>query len=113
MREEGTAMLGLGTWRFFVDTMFYRGDAKIIVSEKDGAYEVDVDIPVMDDMPPFSFSNLEADGDTLTGTALVDMDMVRGKEIPFSVTFDGDSASGFLKVPFLGKIKLNNGVRVA
>ena len=106
-------MLGLGTWQFSVDTMFYRGDAKVIIGEQDGAYTVDVDIPVMDDMPDFSFNSLEADGNTITGTATIDLDMMRGKEIPFSVTFDGDTASGFLKIPFMGKITLKDGKRVA
>jgi len=106
-------MLGLGTWKFSVDTMFYRGDAKVIIGEKDGGYTVDVDIPVMDEMPAFTFGGLEVEDNTITGTATIDLDMMRGKEIPFSVTFDGDSATGFLKVPFLGKIKLNDGVRVA
>ena len=106
-------MLGLGTWQFSVDTMLYRGDAKVIITEKDGEYNVDVDIPVMDDMPAFAFTSLQAEDNTITGTATIDIDMMRGKEIPFSVTFDGETATGFLKVPFLGKIKLNNGVRVA
>jgi len=106
-------MLGLGTWNFSVDTMLYRGDAKIIIGEKDGEYDVAVEIPVMDDMPAFTFEDVQTEGDTITGSAKVDMDMLRDRDIPFSLTFDGDSATGFLKVPFLGKIKLNDGVRIA
>ena len=105
-------MLGLGTWQFAVDTMLFKGDAKLVVGEKDGAYDVDVKIPG-DSVPEFVFQGAKAEGNTLTGTVKIDMDMMKGKDIPFSFTFDGDNASGWLKVPFLGTVKLKKGFRVA
>ena len=103
-------MLGLGTWEFFVDTMFYRGKVLLMVGEKDGDYDIGIDIPGMD-VPPFSVARLAAEGNTVTGMARTDL--LPGKDIPFSITFDGDAADGFLKVPFMGKFTLRNGKRVA
>ena len=103
-------MLGLGTWEFNVDTMFYRGRVLLIVNEKDGAYDIGIDIPGMD-VPAFEMKSIAVEDTTVTGT--VQTDLLRGKDIPFSVTFDGDSAEGFLKVPFMGKFTMRDGKRIA
>jgi len=108
-------MLGLGTWEFNVDTMFYRGRVLLVVEEKDGEYDISLDIPGMD-VPSFDVVSLEADegntdtAGTITGAAQTDL--LRGKDIPFSITFDGDSAEGFLKVPFMGKFSMRDGKRI-
>ena len=103
-------MLGLGRWKFFVDTMFYRGDAFITVADKNGKYDVTLDLPGMNNMPKVEVVNMQAEGSSLNGVAHTDM--LKGKDIPFSITFDGDRASGMLKAPFIGRIRLNNGMKV-
>jgi len=104
-------MLGLGTWEFNVDTMFYRGKVLLIIKEKNGAYDLDIDIPGLDSTPPFAVTSMEVEGNTVTGTAQTDL--LKGKDIPYSVTFEGDTAFGFIKVPFMGKINQKNGIKVA
>ena len=103
-------MVGLGTWEFFLDTMFYRGKVFLRVGEKEGGYDIGIDIPGMQ-MPPFSVNGMAAEGNTVTGMARTDL--LPGKDIPFSITFDGDKADGFLKVPFMGKLTLKNGTKIA
>ena len=102
-------MIGLGNWKFHVDTMFYRGDAILSIADKDGKYDVSIDITEID-VPEFSIYGIEQDGNTITG--LAQTDLLKGKEIPFSITFEDDTANGFLKVPFLGRIKLENGQKM-
>ena len=108
-------MLGLGTWEFNVDTMFYRGRVLLMVAEKDGEYDISLDIPGMD-VPSFEVTSLAAEegntdtAGTVTGTAQTDL--LRGKDIPFSITFDGDTAEGFMKVPFMGKFSMRDGKRI-
>jgi len=102
-------MLGLGTWEFRVDTMFYRGRVMLMVGEKDGGYDIGIDIPGMD-VPDFSINSIAAEGNTITGTAQTDL--LKGKDIPFSVTIDGDTAEGFLKVPFMGKLTMKDGKKI-
>jgi len=104
-------MLGLGTWEFHVDTMFYRGKVLLIVKEKDGEYDMDIDIVGMDSTPPFAVISMGVEGNTISGVAQTDL--LKGKDIPYSMTFDGDTAAGFLKVPFMGKIKLKDGKKIA
>ena len=102
-------MIGLGIWKFSVDTMFYRGDALLKVRDINGIYDIKCELTDVE-LPPVALSNLVEEGSTVTGTAATDL--LKGKEIPFSVTFDGDSASGYLKVPFIGKIRMKDGHRI-
>lgn len=39
--------------------------------------------------------------------------MLPGKDIVLNATFDGDTFEGVLKIPFVGKVKLKDGRRLA
>lgn len=102
-------MIGIGTWKCHVDTMMFEGDIKFRIDDNGGQYEPTIlmDGPV----PEYSIKSItEENGDTLhiVGNA----EMMKGKDIDIVVTFSGDSCTGFVKIPFLGKIKLKNGVRI-
>ena len=103
-------MLGLGTWEFQENTMFYRGRVLLVLADKDGEYDVTLDLPGVD-VPDFEIVNMAQDGNTIAGA--VKTSLLKGKEIPFSVTFDGDTANGFMKIPFMGKITMKDGKRIA
>jgi hypothetical protein len=90
--------------------MFHRGDVIETVGEKNSLYDISLKIPGMD-VPKIVFSNIVAKGNTVAGTARTDL--LRGGEIPFSFTFAENTARGVIKVPFLGKIALNNGIKIA
>ncbi len=102
-------MIGLGNWKFHVDTMFYRGEAILSVTDNDGKYHVEIEITDVD-IPEITIYGIEQDGNTITGTAATDM--LKGKEIPFSITFEGETANGFMKIPFLGRVKMENGQKI-
>jgi len=101
-------MIGLGTWKFAVDTVFYNG-AAILTITHDGEYAIKVELPDMTGMA-IAVGDITEDGDTLNGTATTDM--LKGKDIPCSITFDGDEAEGVMKVPFIGKLKLKSGKKI-
>lgn len=108
-------MLGLGTWEFFVDTMFYRGRALLAVADKDGAYDVKLDVPGMDAIPPIVITSIEAEDNDIFGTAR--NSLLGDKDVPFRISFgvdeDGaETANGYLKVPFIGKITFKNGKKI-
>ena len=103
-------LLGEGKWKFQLDTMFYRGDAFMTVGSKDGEYDIKIELVDMS-VPDFSYEQLQAEENTVTGIAHTDL--LKGKDLPFSVTFENDTANGYLKVPFMGKIKLKDGEKIA
>ena len=49
-------------------------------------------------------------GGTLDAKATVAI--LPGKEIDIHLTFDEDGCNGYLKIPFVGKIKIKNAVRI-
>ena len=102
-------MIGLGKWSCSIDTMMYRGDAILTIADNGGAYSFTAEVPGVK-MPEYHVSNITEDGNTLT--AIVTTPVLAGKELPISLTFDGDVVTGFAKVPLLGKIKLKNGKRI-
>jgi len=102
-------MIGLGTWKFFVDTMFYKGEALLTISDDGGAYGVNCELKEMD-LGMQIVSIEEENGNTLKGTATISL--LKGKQVEFSVRFE-EAANGYLKVPFAGKIMLKNGQKIA
>ena len=102
-------MIGLGSWNVSIDTMMFRGDAVLTISDKDGAYDFDVKVDKLEKMPPYTVESVTEDGDTLS--LIITTPMLNGKQIALSMTFDGDTLTGFAKVPLLGKIKFKNGHR--
>ena len=103
-------MIGLGKWKFHVDTRFYSGDAYLVVGEKDGEYDIYAEL-ANGKRTDFRFSKLQVQGNTITGVA--QHSLLQGSQIPFSATFEDGAASGSLDVPFVGMIRFSNGEKVA
>ena len=103
-------MIGLGKWACNVNTMFFSGEAKINVFDNNGTYGFELDVPDIN-IPAIDIKKVEEDDDTIN--AVVQTDLLPGKDIELSITFDGDEFDGFLKIPFLGKIKFKDGHRIA
>ena len=101
-------MIGLGKWGCHVDTMFFSGDVELTVKDNNGEYDFDVVLPGID-VPAYEVKDIEEDDDTIVATIYVpDIN----KDAELNVTFDGDTFSGFLKIPFLGKIKFKDGYKI-
>lgn len=103
-------MIGLGTWGCRVDTMFFKGPAEIKVFEENGQYAFDLNVPGVE-IPDITIISVEEDGDTLN--AVVQTSLLPNKDIDLCVTFEDDIVTGFLKIPFIGKVKLKDGHRIA
>lgn len=103
-------MIGIGSWHVSIDTMMFRGDAVLTIADKDGAYDFSVQVDKLEQAPPYTVESVTEDGNTLN--AVITTPLMKGKELNVSMTFDGDTLTGFAKVPLLGKIKLKNGHRV-
>jgi hypothetical protein len=101
-------MIGLGKWVCHVDTMFFRGDAHLHLFDNNGEYGFELSLPDMS-IPEVVIKDVTEDGNTLN--AIANVDLLPGKDIDVTLTFDGDTFEGLLKVPFIGKIKLKDGKR--
>lgn len=102
-------MIGLGTWACNVNTMFFSGEAKIKIFDNNGSYGFELNVPGVT-VPDIDVKKIEEDDDTIT--AVVQTSLLPGKDIELTVTFDEDEFDGFVKIPFLGKVKFKDGHRV-
>ena len=102
-------MIGLGIWEATINTMFFRGTGRVTVSDRNGEYDFKLEI-VGENTPEFKISEITESGNTLS--AVAECDMFKGKKIPVTATFEGDTVTGTAKLPFIGNIKVR-GHRVA
>ena len=102
-------MLGLGKWACNVNTMFFSGEVKLEVVDNNGEYGFELDLPGVD-VPDIEIKKVEEDDDTINAT--VATSLLPGKDIELSITFDDDTFDGFIKIPFLGKVKLKDGHKI-
>lgn len=97
-------MIGIGKWEASINTMLFRGTGRVTISDKNGQYDFKLEI-VGENVPAFSVTDVVEEGNTLR--AVAESDMFKGKKIPVTATFDGDSVVGTAKLPFIGNIKLS------
>ncbi len=102
-------MIGLGKWACNVNTMFFSGEVKINVFDDNGSYGFELDIPGIQ-IPDINIKKVEEDVDTIN--AVAQTSLLPGKDVELTITFDGDEFDGFLKIPFLGKVKFKDGHRI-
>lgn len=102
-------MIGLGKWACTVNTMFFSGEVKLKVFDNNGSYGFEIDLPGVD-VPDIEIKEVDENGDTIN--AVVGTSLLPGKDINLTVTFDGDDFDGFVKIPFIGKVKFKDGHRI-
>ncbi|MBR2414999.1 MAG: hypothetical protein IKB13_10910 [Clostridia bacterium] len=108
-------MIGLGKWQGTVNIQIlkFSGDVFITISDVDGAYNVDIQLPKQLEKVKLSFDKIEEIGDNeLKGKGK--LLTPAGRELAFEagVTFDGDEMGGYLKIA-IANIKIKNGHRIA
>ena len=96
-------MIGIGKWEASINTMLFRGTGRVTISDKNGQYDFKLEI-VGENVPAFRVTDVVEEGNTLR--AVAESDMFKGKKIPVTATFDGDSVVGTARLPFIGNIKL-------
>ena len=96
-------MIGLGIWEASINTMLFRGTGRVTISDNNGEYDFKLEI-VGENAPEFKISEVTESGNTLS--AVAECDMFKGKKIPVSATFEGDTVTGTATLPFVGNIKI-------
>ena len=105
-------MIGLGKWQAEINNIIFKGSAVFTIADDNGNYKIDLELPGEDlGVSDINIQNIQEDGDTLTGEATVDI-IPGGKACEISLTFTDDLCNGFLKVPFIGKIKVKDAKKI-
>ena len=103
-------MIGMGKYKVEIDHMFFKGEAVFEIEFENDNYEFDIEIENADFDMDVTITEFEEDDDTLDAKATVAI--LPGKEIDIHLTFDEDGCNGYLKIPFVGKIKIKDAIRI-
>lgn len=105
-------MIGIGKWAGSVNTMIFKGNVIIEILDNNGEYGFNIEIvDAKMDIPDFKFYDVVEDGNTLSAKG--EVSLLPGKVIDASLTFEGDTMNGFLKIPYVGKIKIKDAKKVS
>ena len=107
-------MIGIGKWQGSVNIQIlkFSGDVFITISDLNGEYGVDIQLPEQLKNVKLRFDSINEVGDSgLHGKGK--LLTPAGRELGFeaSVSFDGDEMSGNLKIA-IANIKIKNGHRI-
>ncbi len=86
------------------------GNAIVEITDKNGEYDFNVTVPSLRKLPNFTVYDIKEDGNTLSGKA--EIDLMGKMTVDIKVEINGDTFTGYIKVPFLGKIEIKNGRRL-
>lgn len=96
-------MIGIGKWEGKVNTMFIKGSAVFDIADDNGEYKIDISLGSNGENGTnlnISYSDIHSEGNTLFLSG--EISMLPGKTVSAELTFDGNSVSGFLRLPIAG-----------
>ena len=103
-------MIGLGKWTGDIETSIISGNAIVEIIDNNGEYDFSVTVPSLKKLPNFKVYDIVEDGNRLSGKA--EIELMGKMNVDISVEINGDSFTGYLQVPFLGKIEIKNGRKI-
>lgn len=104
-------MKGLGNkYKAKINNMFFKGDAVFVITCNDEKYEMEIELDGAEFEMPVEIIEAVEDGDTLMAKATTTI--LPEKVIDMSLTFEDDKCNGYLKIPFVGKVKIKDAVKI-
>lgn len=104
-------MIGLGKWTGDIETSIISGSAIVEITDNNGEYDFHVTVPSLKKLPNFKVYDIKEKGNQLSGKA--EIDLMGKMAVDVCVEINGDTFTGYIKVPFFGKIEIKNGRKIA
>lgn len=96
-----------------INNMFFKGDAVFGITYNDGKYGMEIDLEGAEFEMPVEIIEAQveyAEENTLFAKATTPI--LPEKIIDITLIFEDDKCNGYLKIPFIGKIKIKDAVKV-
>ncbi len=104
-------MIGIGNkYKVKINNMFFKGDAVFAIDCDDGKYEMEIELDGAEFEMPIEIIEAVEDDDTFIAKATTTI--LPEKVIDISLTFEDDKCNGYLKIPFVGKVKIKDAVKI-
>ena len=91
-----------------INNMFFKGDAVFGISCNEGKYEMEIELDGAD----FEMQVVEASVEDNVFTAKASTPILPDKDFDILLTFEDDKCNGYLKIPFVGKVKIKDAVKI-
>ena len=93
-----------------INNLFFKGDAVFGMTCTDGKYGMEIDLEGAEFDMPVEITEAEVVDTTIIAKATTTL--LPEKIIDVNLTFEDDKCNGFLKIPFIGKIKIKDAMKV-
>lgn len=93
-----------------INNMFFKGDAVFGITYNDGKYGMDIDLEGAEFDMPVEITEVIEDSDIFIAKAT--SSLLPERVIDITLTFEDDKCNGFLKIPFIGKVKIKDAVKL-
>ena len=104
-------MLGIGKYKEQINNMFFKGEAIFELLDNGGRYDIKIELEDKDiDMPEIDITEASVEDNTLIAKA--SSPAFPGKDVDVTLTFEDDKCNGFLKIPFVGKVKIKDAEKI-
>ncbi|MCQ2476769.1 MAG: hypothetical protein MJ125_02935 [Clostridia bacterium] len=104
-------MIGLGRWSCGLDTPLVEEDGVVQISEKEGKYVFRL-LARDKNIPDYRVESIrEKDGNTLIITLTIE-GLPEESEVRICATFTETELTGYIRLPFIGKINIIRGKRI-
>ncbi len=100
----------IGKWQGRADTPFFKGSAVVDIFDDGGKYGFKTSVQGFDKLPEFSVYNIQEGENSLKGCA--DINMFGKITAEIEVHFNGDTFTGEIRLPVLGKVQILDGRRI-
>ena len=103
-------VIGLGKWTGDIETSVISGNAIVEITDNNGEYDFSVTVPSLKKLPNFRVYDIKENGNQLSGKA--EIDLMGKMKVDVCVEIHGDTFTGYIKVPFFGKIEIKSGRKI-
>lgn len=103
-------MLGVGEYKANIDHVFLNGDIVLKITYKYGSYSFEIKSDEVDFDTDITILTATENGNTICAKA--EASVMPGKVIDVFLSFDDNKCNGYFKVPYVGKIKIKDAVKL-
>ena len=93
-----------------LNNMFFKGDAVFGITLTDGKYGMDIELEGAEFEMPVNIVEANAEDDVFTAKATTPI--LPDRDFDILLTFEDDKCNGYLKIPFIGKVKIKDAIKL-
>lgn len=104
-------MIGIGKWKCGLDVALIKNEGIIEIYDDNGKYGFRL-LDKDKNLPDYVVESVEENGENSLRVAITIPVLYGKQQVLVCSTYDGDTMTGYIKLPVIGHIRITNGRRV-